>query len=225
MAANACDVIEDLREKIRRIEGRKPQGTAFVPSGWEQVDAMLPGGGFPRGAISELAGGCASGKTAIALSVLAQATRERGIAAFIDGRHELYPPAAAALGVDLERLLVIRPDPADPVEVARVALWAAESVLASGAFEAVAVDVPLERLRGRNSTTAETMLRRVRAAAETGGAVALWLGMPGGLRTACAVRLETSTGAHGWHVRRTHARGAQDTVSSCASDVAVHHAA
>jgi hypothetical protein len=224
MAASACGVIDDLREKIRRIEGRTPSCVRFVPSGWDRVDAMLPGGGFPRGALSELAGGRASGKTAIALSTLARATRQQGFAAFIDGRHELYPPSAAALGMDLERLLVVRPAAPDSAEGARAALWAAESVLASGAFEAVAVDVPLRPVHGQAGAVG-AMLRRLRAAAEKGGAAALWLGVPGGVRIPCMVRLELSTGTAGWHVRRTHARGVHDSDPMSEAVVAVHHAA
>jgi protein ImuA len=231
----ARDIIEGLRGRIREIEGRRPTREAFVASGWVEVDRLLPGGGFPRGAVSELIGTHASGKTAIALSTVAGATRDRGVAAFVDGRHELYPPAAAALGVDLDRLLVVRPDRTSPAEATRVGLWTAEALLASGAFEAVAIDVPIEGTPASAMAPAslDLMLRRVRAAAEKGGAAALWLAEPGGVRCASAVRLECSRAPGGWLVRRTHARGLEeragdrDAANGGVAEVIapVHHAA
>src|SRR3990172_7714851 len=141
------ETIDGLREEIRRIERRPPQRACFTSSGRPEVDALLPGGGFPRGALTELAGGHASGKTALALSALAAAMGQDGLAAFVDGRGELYPPAAAAFGIDLDRLLVVRPlalgHGDGEGEVASRALWAAEALLSSGAFEAVAMDLPI----------------------------------------------------------------------------------
>jgi protein ImuA len=201
-------VLAQLRDEIRRIERRPARRGGCVPSGLPGVDAVLPGGGFLRGALAELAGGPASGKTAVALAVFA-ALGPGDLAAYVDGRGELYPPAAAARGVDLARLLVVRPDagggggggskagaaPRPPsaaggasglAERARAGLWAAEALLASGAFAAVAVDVPIPRaLRG-----ADAVARRLLAAAEKGGAVGLWLGPGNGLRVPAAVRVE-----------------------------------
>ena len=227
MAANAREIIEGLQEEIHRIERRTPQRVRFASCGRPEVDALLPGGGFPRGALTELTGGHASGKTALALSALATAMGQDGLAAFVDGRGELYPPAAAAFGVDLDRLLVVRPlapgheDGKD--DAARRALWAAEVLLSSGAFEAVAMDVPIEGVRHRMAGTRAGspgalppraclagMLRRLRAAVEKGGAVGVWLGVPGSARVPSAVRLELSAGAAGLQVRRTFAREAEE---------------
>lgn len=208
MAANAREIIEGLQGEIDRIERRPSQRVRFASSGRPEVDALLPGGGFPRGALTELAGGHASGKTALALSALAAAMGQDGLAAFVDGRGELYPPAAAAFGVDLDRLLVVRPlapgHEDGEGEGVRRALWAAEALLSSGAFEAVAVDVPIEGTRDRmaGTTCLAGMLRRLRAAAEKGGAMGVWLGVPGSARVPSAVRLELSTGAAGLQVRR-----------------------
>jgi protein ImuA len=213
MAANAREVIEGLREEIRRIERRPARRLERASSGRREIDALLPGGGFPRGALSELAGGPASGKTAVALATLATAMGEDALGAFVDGRGELYPPAAAALGVDLERLLVVRPlapRQGGSAEAARRALWAAEALLASGAFEVVAIDVPIEGSRGGAPAPAgvDAMLRRLRAAAEKGGTVGLWLGAPEGVRAPAAVRLELAAGGAGPEVRRSFARSA-----------------
>src|SRR5512138_4604 len=90
-------VLARLRDEIRRIERRPARRDGIVPCGLPRVDAVLPGGGFPRGALADVAGGPASGKTAVALGVFA-ALRPDELAAFVDCRGELYPPAAGALG-------------------------------------------------------------------------------------------------------------------------------
>lgn len=197
MSSSQRHLIDELRERIRRIERRPARRDGFISSGRPEVDSLLPGGGFPRGALAHLAGGPASGKTLLALSALAAAAAEGCLTAFVDGRAELYPPSAGAVGLDLERLLVVRPPGAAPGaargegpagrrgEEALAGLWAAEALLGSGAFAAVAVDVPLA---GLAPARAEAMLRRLAAAAEKGGAVGLWLGTPG-CRVPAAVRL------------------------------------
>jgi protein ImuA len=206
MAGDARAIIEGLREEIRRLERKPPSSPACVPSGRAEVDALLAGGGFPRGALSQLAGGPASGKTAIALRVLARAMGERALGAYVDGRGELYPPAAAAFGVDLGRLLLVRPHAAAgevaAAERARRALWAAEAVLGSGAFAAAVVDVDHDDLRRIGAAALDGMLRRVRAAAERGGCVGLWLAAPGVARVPGAVRLDLEAGGAGPAVRR-----------------------
>jgi protein ImuA len=188
-------VIARLREEIRRIEHRPGRREGIVPCGLPAVDAMLPGGGFPRGALSELVGGPASGKTAVALSLLA-ALGPESLVAWVDGRGELYPPAAAARGVDLARLLVVRPSPSAaggatrPEPPWRSALWACEALLASGAFVAVAMDVAVPR----SFPGVDAAGRRLQAAAERGGAVGLWLAAAdGAMRLPAAARLELVT--------------------------------
>jgi protein ImuA len=202
-ATRQQEVLEDLRRQIRRIERRPERREGFLSCGRADVDALLPGGGFPRGALSALSGGPASGKTGVALAALREAQASGALAAFVDGRGELYPPAALALGVDLARLLIVRPErvPArgdrsrdrncdrsrGAREAALPGLWAAEVLLASGAFAAVAIDVSLHALPGAR---AEAMLRRLRAAAEKGGTVGLLLAAPGGPAIPAALRLD-----------------------------------
>jgi protein ImuA len=207
-----------LRDEIRRLERRPDRRSGVLTCGLDGVDEGLPAGGFPRGALSELRGGPASGKTAVALSLVAALPQDE-LAAFVDGTGELYPPAAAAMGVDLGRLLLVRPgdarssseqagDAQARAEVGRTTseqwskesardrprprvdlLWAAEALLASGAFAAVIVDVPLPvGLRG-----ADGLLRRLQTAAEKGGAVGLWLSTPGAAaRVPAGIRLDLS---------------------------------
>ena len=192
-ATRQQEVLEELRRQIRRIERRPARREGFLASGRSEVDALLQGGGFPRGALSALSGGPASGKTGVALSALREAQADGALAAFVDGRGELYPPAARALGVDLARLLIVRPErgPSRGERGARDAalpgLWAAEVLLASGAFAAVAIDVPLRDLP---AARAEAMLRRLRAAAEKGGAAALLIEAPSGPSIPAVLRLD-----------------------------------
>jgi protein ImuA len=187
-------IITELRESIRRIERQPARRGGGVACGVPEIDAAVPGG-FPRGAISELAGGAASGKTAVALAVLA-ALGPEALYAWVDGRGELYPPAAAARGVDLGRLLIVRPA---AKAAATAALWAAEALLGSSAFAAVVVDVPLRQAeRGWDA-----MARRLQAAAEKGGAVGLWLASPRAqVRLPAALRLELATGGERTMARR-----------------------
>ena len=190
-ATRQQEVLEELRHQIRRLERRPARREGVLACGRPEVEALLAGGGFARGALSALCGGPASGKTGVALSALREAQAEGGLAAFVDGRGELYPPAALALGVNLERLLIVRPEAARGARGARDAvlpgLWAAEVLLASGAFPAVVIDVPL---RGVPASRAEAMLRRLRAAAERGGAAALLLSGPGDPAIPAAIRID-----------------------------------
>jgi protein ImuA len=189
-----------LRDEIHRLERRPDRRSGVLACGLTGVDEGLPAGGFPRGALSELRGGPASGKTGVALSLVAALPQDE-LAALVDGTGEFYPPAATALGVDLGRLLLVRPgdarSPGDRDGDAQARprprvdlLWAAEALLGSGAFAVVIVDVPLPAgVRG-----AEGLLRRLQAAAEKGGAVGLWLSSPGAAaRAPAGVRLELSS--------------------------------
>jgi protein ImuA len=179
------EVLEELRRQIRRLERRPARCEGLLACGRPEIEPLLPGGGFPRGSLCTLRGGPASGKTGVALAALREAQREGGLAAFVDGRGELYPPAAHALGVDLSRLLLVRPG--RDGRGLLPGLWAAEVLLGSGAFPAVAVDVPL---RGVPPARAEPLLRRLRAAAEKGGAVALLLSAPGDPAIPAAIRID-----------------------------------
>jgi len=184
-ATRQQEILEELRRQIRRMERRPARREGVLACGSSEVEALLPGGGFARGAISSLCGGPASGKTFVALSALREAQAGGGLAAFVDGRAELYPPAALALGVDLARLLIVRPEPARGAVLP--GLWAAEVLLGSGAFPAVVIDVSL---RGVAAARAEPLLRRLRAAAEKGGAAALLLSGPGDAAIPAALRID-----------------------------------
>ncbi|MEZ5354513.1 MAG: recombinase RecA [Bryobacteraceae bacterium] len=107
---------------------------AAISTGAISVDWALGVGGFPRGRISEVFGPESSGKTTVALQVVAQAQRNGGVAAFIDVEHALDPIYARALGVDVDNLLVSQPDYAEQ------ALEITSSLISSGAVDVLVVD-------------------------------------------------------------------------------------
>jgi len=118
-----------------------------ISSGSISLDAALGVGGFPRGRIAEIFGPESSGKTTIALQVVAEAQKAGGMAAFIDVEHALDPAYASKLGVDVDNLLVSQPDYAEQ------ALEIANALIASNSIDVVVVDsvaalVPKAELEG-----------------------------------------------------------------------------
>ena len=105
-----------------------------ISTGAISVDHALGIGGFPRGRISEIFGPESSGKTTVALQVIAEAQKNGGVAAFIDVEHALDPGYAKALGVDVDNLLVSQPDYAEQ------ALEITSSLISSGAIDVLVVD-------------------------------------------------------------------------------------
>lgn len=126
-------------EQIRRIEG--------ISTGSLSVDIALGGQGIPRGRIIEVYGPESSGKTTLALHVVAEAQKKGGIAAFIDAEHALDPSWAKKLGVDLETLLVSQPSHGEE------AMHITEMLVKSNAVDVIVVDsvaalVPKKELDG-----------------------------------------------------------------------------
>src|SRR6184192_1867367 len=107
---------------------------AVISTGSISLDAALGIGGFPRGRINEIFGPESSGKTTIALQVIAEAQKKGGMAAFIDAEHALDPIYAKKLGVDVDNLLVSQPDYGEQ------ALEIAEALVRSGAIDVLVVD-------------------------------------------------------------------------------------
>jgi recombination protein RecA len=105
-----------------------------IPTGSIALDLALGVGGLPRGRIVEIYGPESSGKTTLALHAIAEAQRNGGTAAFIDVEHALDPNYAAALGVDLDNLLVSQPDTGEQ------ALDIAEMLTRSNAVDVIVVD-------------------------------------------------------------------------------------
>ncbi len=118
-----------------------------IPTGSLALDLALGVGGIPRGRVTEIFGPEMSGKSTLALSVVAQAQQTGGIAAFIDAEHALDPNFAAALGIKVEDLLVSQPDSGEQ------ALEIAEALVRSNAVDVIVVDsvaalVPRAELEG-----------------------------------------------------------------------------
>ncbi|MGH9473532.1 MAG: recombinase RecA, partial [Terriglobales bacterium] len=120
---------------------------AVISTGALSLDAALGVGGVPRGRVVEIFGPESSGKTTLALQVIAQAQKRGGMAAFIDAEHALDPAYARKLGVDIDNLLVSQPDYGEQ------ALEIAEALVRSGAIDVLVVDsvaalVPKAELEG-----------------------------------------------------------------------------
>jgi recombination protein RecA len=118
-----------------------------IPTGALSLDAALGIGGLPRGRVIEIYGPESSGKTTLALQVVAEVHRQGGMTAFVDAEHALDPVYAAKLGVNVENLLVSQPDTGEQ------ALEITEALVRSGAIDAVVVDsvaalVPKAELEG-----------------------------------------------------------------------------
>lgn len=116
--------------------GEKPiaEGMEYIPTGALTLDAALGIGGVPRGRIVEIYGPESSGKTTLALQIIAEAQRNGGVAAFIDAEHALDPVYARRIGVDIDNLLVSQPDTGEQ------ALEIAETLVRSGAVDVIVVD-------------------------------------------------------------------------------------
>src|SRR3990167_7099127 len=109
-----------------------PRGS--LPTAILPLDLALGVGGLPRGRIIEIYGPEASGKTTVALSVISEAQKKGGVAAFIDAEHALDPLWAQKLGVNLEELLISQPDTGEQ------ALEIAESLIRSGGVDVLVID-------------------------------------------------------------------------------------
>jgi hypothetical protein len=217
--------LEDLLRSRRLQEDAPPlrggdRMLRPMPTGVPAVDALL-GGGLPRGELSEIHGPPSSGRTGLVLSFVAACVARGSLAAWVDPADRLAPAAAAAAGVDLARLLWLRGDTRAPRgRGLPEAVAAVATLVGSGLFEAVVLDVAgflphdLGRLPG------PTWIRLQRMIADSPGALLLlagshvargprgaslelrsggprWSGAPGPGRLLRGLVTELSTGRHG----------------------------
>lgn len=119
---------------VMRLGQSKTLNVDAIPTGSMTLDMALGIGGVPRGRIVEIYGPESSGKTTVALSIIAQAQKMDGEVAFIDVEHALDPVYAQALGVNIENLLVSQPDSGEQ------ALEIAEALIRSGAIDVIVLD-------------------------------------------------------------------------------------
>ena len=172
ISAESSDKKKALEAAISKIEKDYGKGTIMrlgddisvnveaLSTGSLSLDLALGIGGVPRGRIVEIYGPEASGKTTLALHVVASAQRSGGEAAYIDVEHALEPAYARALGVDIDSLLISQPDTGEQ------ALDIAESLVRSGAIDVLVVDsvaalIPRAELDGEIGDTVVGMLARL----------------------------------------------------------------
>ena len=137
---------------VMRLGDRPEMNVEAIPTGSLALDAALGIGGVPKGRIIEIYGPESSGKTTLALHILAEAQKRGGEVAFVDAEHALDPVYAAALGVDIDNLLVSQPDTGEQ------ALEITDALVRSGAVDAVVVDsvaalVPKQEIEGEMGDT------------------------------------------------------------------------
>ena len=213
--------LEDLL-KTRQLQREAPplrgeiRGSG-VPTGVGAVDTLLYGG-FPRGQLSEICGAPSSGRTALALALLAQVTQAGGLVAWIDPGDRLDPASAHEAGADLARLLWLR-GRRDSARALPEAVSAAGTLTSSGLFEVIVLDlagVPpsaLRRLPGATWLRLQRLLEAQPSAfllladahvAQSAGGAALalapagprWSGAPGPGRLLRALGTEVRAGRH-----------------------------
>ncbi|MCI8738941.1 MAG: recombinase RecA [Oscillibacter sp.] len=119
---------------IMRFGDRAEMNVDYIPTGSLALDVALGIGGLPKGRIIEIYGPESSGKTTLALHVVAEAQKRGGEAAFVDAEHALDPTYARALGVRVEDLLISQPDTGEQ------ALEITEALVRSGAIDIIVVD-------------------------------------------------------------------------------------
>ncbi len=154
-----ADKQEALKTALEQIEKQFGKGAVmklgentamnvgFIPTGSLSLDLALGIGGVPKGRIVEIYGPESSGKTTVALHIIAEAQKQGGEVAFIDAEHALDPVYAKALGVDVDNVLVSQPDTGEQ------ALEIAEALVRSNAIDVVVVDsvaalVPKSEIEG-----------------------------------------------------------------------------
>lgn len=143
----ASDKLHALQQALNQIEKAFGKGSIMrlgeataklsvevIPTGSIALDMALGVGGIPRGRIIEIYGPESSGKTTVALHIIAEAQKAGGLAAFIDAEHALDPAYSRRLGVDIDNLLISQPDTGEQ------ALEIAEALVRSGAIDIVVVD-------------------------------------------------------------------------------------
>src|SRR5258706_2746073 len=146
-AALAQIVKQFGKGSIMRLGSREKIDVPATPTGSLSLDAALGVGGFPRGRVVEIFGPESSGKTTLALHVIAEAQKRGGMAAFVDAEHALDATYAGKLGVDIDNLLVSQP------AIAEQALEITEVLIRSGAVDVLVIDsvaalVPRSELEG-----------------------------------------------------------------------------
>lgn len=167
---------------VMRLGDKQEMNVSCIPTGSLTLDLALGVGGLPRGRIVEMYGPESSGKTTVALHVIAEAQKLGGEAAFIDVEHALDPVYAKALGVDIDSLLVSQPDTGEQ------ALEIAEALVRSNAIDVIVIDsvaalVPRAEIEGEmgdafvglHARLMSQALRKLAGAISKGNCVAIFI--------------------------------------------------
>jgi len=136
---NLAEAISEIKEKfgegaIMKLKDAQKANVDVIPTGSFTIDLALGVMGIPRGRITEIYGGESTGKTTLSLSILAEAQKQGGVAAFIDAEHALDPDYAKKIGVNTDDLLISQPDSAEQ------GLQIVESLVRSGEVDVIVVD-------------------------------------------------------------------------------------
>jgi len=137
--AALAEAVEEIKERfgegaLMTLGEVRKVDVDVIPTGSISLDLALGVGGLPRGRVIEVFGPESSGKTTLALHVIAQAQKKKGLAAFVDAEHALDPEYAKRIGVDIKELLISQPDTGEQ------ALEIVESLVRSAAVDVVVVD-------------------------------------------------------------------------------------
>jgi len=137
--ADLQEAIDEIRQKfgegaIMRLSEAKAMDVEVISTGSISIDLALGVGGIPRGRVTEIFGVEASGKTTLALHIIAEAQKKGGVAAFIDAEHALDPEYAKKIGVNTKELLISQPDSGEQ------ALQILETLVRSGEVDVIVID-------------------------------------------------------------------------------------
>jgi recombination protein RecA len=148
------------KEALMRLGEKKHEGIKAIPTGALPLDIAIGIGGVPRGRVVEIYGPESSGKSTLCLSVVAEAQKRGGTAAYIDAEHAMDPLYAKKIGVDIDNLLISQPDSGEQ------ALEIAEQLVRSGAVDVIVVDstaalVPRAEIEGEMGQSVVGMQARL----------------------------------------------------------------
>lgn len=136
---NLEETLSSIREKfgegsIMTLQKAKTMNVEVIPTGCLSLDLALGAGGIPKGRIIEIYGPEASGKTTLAMHIVAEVQKSGGVAAFVDAEHALDPDRAKAVGVKIDKLLISQPDNGEQ------ALDIVEALVRSNSVDIIVID-------------------------------------------------------------------------------------
>jgi len=134
-----AEALEEIKQRfgegaIMKLAGVRPVDVDVIPTGTLSLDLALGVGGVPRGRVIEIFGKESTGKTTLALHILAEAQKKGGVAAFVDAEHALDPDYAKKIGVNINDLLISQPDSGEK------ALQIVETLVRSKAVDVIVID-------------------------------------------------------------------------------------